>query len=155
MPTRAQIVATARSFIGVPFLHQGRSKQFGIDCIGLPIMVGVELGYGVRMETMGMPVRRCNYSQWPQDCEVLFGMRHWLREIPLGSERPGDVLCLWQAPTRVTPPVACHAAIVTDLPSGLGMIHAYSPNKKVIEHGLDVAWQCKIAGVFLFPDVED
>lgn len=42
--TRDDIVAAARSFMGVPFQHQGRTRA-GIDCIGLVLNVGWQLGF--------------------------------------------------------------------------------------------------------------
>lgn len=40
---RNQIVALMRTYLGVPWRHQGRSRH-SIDCVGLPIVVGRELG---------------------------------------------------------------------------------------------------------------
>lgn len=42
--TRQQLVYTARSFIGCKFSHQGRSRKHGIDCGGLILLAGRELG---------------------------------------------------------------------------------------------------------------
>ena len=54
------IVAAARSWLGVPWRHQGRTRQ-GVDCAGLVVLVGRELGladydttaYGRRPEGQG------------------------------------------------------------------------------------------------------
>jgi cell wall-associated NlpC family hydrolase len=41
---RAEIVAVARSWLGTPWTHQGRLKNVGVDCGGLIIGVGKQLG---------------------------------------------------------------------------------------------------------------
>jgi len=43
MPTRQEVVAAARSWIGVRWQHQGRTRH-GIDCVGLVVVVCRELG---------------------------------------------------------------------------------------------------------------
>jgi cell wall-associated NlpC family hydrolase len=43
MAIRADIVAAARGWIGVPWRHQGRSRA-GVDCVGLIVVVCRELG---------------------------------------------------------------------------------------------------------------
>ena len=43
MLTRARVVAAALDWIGTPFQHQGRTPC-GIDCVGLIINVGRDLG---------------------------------------------------------------------------------------------------------------
>jgi len=60
----------------------------------------------------------------------------------------GDIVCLREN-------FAIHAGIITDLPPGLGLIHAHVFDKKVVEHSLTGLWSAMIAGVFLFPEVED
>lgn len=40
---REQCIELARSYIGTPWKHKGRSRV-GIDCIGVPYVVGKELG---------------------------------------------------------------------------------------------------------------
>ena len=41
--TRGEVLAEARSWLGVPYLHQGRSR-LGVDCVGLLIMVARGIG---------------------------------------------------------------------------------------------------------------
>lgn len=42
--TTSQIIESARSFLGVRYQHQGRSREDGLDCGGLLLVVGRELG---------------------------------------------------------------------------------------------------------------
>lgn len=41
---RAAIIAVSRTWIGTPFVHQGRVKGLGCDCVGIPLCVAEELG---------------------------------------------------------------------------------------------------------------
>jgi len=45
MITRQQIIDTARSYIGVPYAQQGRSREIGLDCVGLLIKIAHDTGY--------------------------------------------------------------------------------------------------------------
>ena len=47
--TRANIVADARSYVGIRWLHEGRSRS-GVDCVGLLCCVGKD--FGVKFEDM-------------------------------------------------------------------------------------------------------
>jgi hypothetical protein len=40
---RSQIVAKAKSFIGTPWKHQGRTRR-SVDCVGLVVAIADELG---------------------------------------------------------------------------------------------------------------
>jgi NlpC/P60 family putative phage cell wall peptidase len=142
MITRDDIVACARTYLGTPFQHQGRIRGLSLDCIGLPICVARDLGI------MDLDSLYRNYSPEPSDDTVLRECKKMLREKSIEQMKPGDVLCL-----KV--PVPCHVAMVTMLPPNIGMIHAYSPNDKVVEHDIDFHWRRRIAGVFSFPFLED
>lgn len=48
MIKRSTIIPTARTYCGVKWEHQGRNKDVGIDCIGLPVLVARDLGLEVR-----------------------------------------------------------------------------------------------------------
>lgn len=142
MPTRSQIIACARGYMGTPFQPQGRLKGKGVDCAGLVLCVckdlGADLPYGEYL----------NYEPYSTDDSVLRACKKVFKEIPLADLRPGDILCM-------RTPVPCHVGMVTDLQPGLGVIHALNSNRKVVEHTLDFHWHRRIAGVFLFPGVED
>lgn len=43
--TRKQIVEAAEKHLGLPFVHQGRCEKTGIDCVGLLVLIGREIGY--------------------------------------------------------------------------------------------------------------
>ena len=85
MTTRAAIVAEARSFIGTPFLHQGRMKGVGVDCIGLVIEVARKLG-------MVAPDFDVNgYGREP-DGTLLDQLAQHLSRTSEAEMKPGDVV---------------------------------------------------------------
>ncbi len=49
MPTKDEIVAAARGWIGTPYRHQGQVKGVGCDCLGLVRGVWRDL-YGAEPE---------------------------------------------------------------------------------------------------------
>lgn len=151
--TRSQIVAAAREYVGTPFQHQGRLKGFALDCVGLVLSVGEDVG---AVDTDGKPFLRGqypSYSSQPLDAFVHeeCKRRMFQMDAPL---KDGDVITL-----RV-PRVPCHVAIVSSVGGVLHMIHAYAgnctktfPNGACVEHVLDSKWSKRIEGVFEFPGV--
>lgn len=144
MATREQIIAAARAYIGTPFRHQGRVKGRGVDCAGLIFCVCQELGVKLPYE------RYLNYEPYSINDGVLHECRFLFKEIGIDQIRPGDIICMHA-------PRACHVGFVSSLPPSLSVLHAWAPNRKVVEHVLSAEWlqQHSIAGAFLFPGVED
>jgi cell wall-associated NlpC family hydrolase len=130
------IVAEARTYIGVRWLHQGRSRE-GVDCVGLPVVclrkIGVELDF-------------TGYTAVSKDEEMLDLCRAHLLPIALAAAAPGDVVVIGFEKQR-------HMAIVGDHPHGLSLIHAFLPNRQVIEARLDSQWSEKIIAAFRFKEV--
>jgi hypothetical protein len=145
MDQRLALLTAARGFLGVPFAHQGRSRQ-GLDCLGL-LMLSAEAA-GLRIDgRMPQAYDQRTYGHRP-DCaylERMLGM--CLRPVSLTHKRPGDVLLL-----RIEGR-AQHLALVSDYPAAgsLGMIHAYAVARKVVEHRLDESWEAAIHGVYSLP----
>lgn len=135
--TRDEIIAAARSYLGVPYLHQGRSRS-GIDCIGLIVRVARDLGLAV----MDAP----NYTRDPEPEKLLGGLAAHLIPVPPGEAQPGDVALfrIHQEPQ--------HTAILTQD----GMIHSYaSPSaNRVVEHGMG-NWRERMVAAYRFPGVTD
>lgn len=145
MAKRADIIACARTYIGTPFQHQGRIKGRAMDCVGLVLCVGKELGLSV-------PDYPLNYDPEPTDDTVLRECKKYLREILVEQMQPGDVACM-DVGGRVVMP--SHTCIISPLAPGVGIIHAYNWIGKVCEHTLDKAWRDRIVAVFQFPGLED
>lgn len=129
----SEIIAEARTWLGTPFHHQGRVKGVGVDCIGLVVGVGRDLGL-VDYDTT-------DYGRIPNPVVMGKGLREHL--IQTDQIVPGCVL--WFAFTQAP----MHLGIVTDS----GLIHAYATAEKVVETGLDEQWVKRTRGVFLFPGV--
>ncbi|MGH6625137.1 MAG: C40 family peptidase [Burkholderiaceae bacterium] len=134
----ADIVAEARSYLGVRWQHQGRSRE-GVDCIGLPIVVS----NAVR----GTEYRTPDYGRTSQDEAMIDACKQYL--LPIGKDelQPGDVIVVGFGRQR-------HMAIIGDyLYGGLSMIHAHLLNRQVVEARLDSVWSGRILAAFRFPGV--
>lgn len=136
---RDQIVAEARTYLGVPFVHQGRGTA-GIDCAGVVIKCAHALGLS------SFDIR--SYRRVPDGKEMLRLCREQMVEIDPATVRPGDVL-LFRGDFRPR-----HLAIVGDHPcGGLSIIHAHYESGKVVEFTLDHSWRSKIVAAFRLPGV--
>lgn len=131
------IVKSARSFIGVPWVHQGRNR-YGLDCAGLIVAVGQNLGIS------GWDVN-FNYSRDPDGRMQphIEERAQLLSELKIGA--------LIMIKIRYAPQ---HLAIVSDYGDNFGMIHAYQSIGKVVEHELIDWWRDRIVGIYALPEVE-
>lgn len=137
LPDRTAIVAAARSHTGVRWRHQGRSREHGIDCVGLLICVGRDLGLcAPDFDISG-------YAKRPE--------MGWLeRELgtylqPGAAGLPGDVMLFAFAGEPM------HVGIVSDI----GLIHCYSLfPRRCVEHGMDDHWKRRRRGCYAFKDLQ-
>jgi len=118
------IVAEARTWIGVPFLHQGRSRN-GVDCIGLVLCVRAALG--PFPEAQGKPT---TYSRTARDASLLSYMTDEC-EQGLEPEPGGIVLIQWPGTQQPS-----HVAICT----GENIVHSYARQRRVLEVGYRAQW---------------
>jgi hypothetical protein len=143
MPSRAEIVAKAREYIGSKFQHQGRLKGHALDCVGLPLGVADELGVvdrgGVRMKRTD----NANYSSQPLDGFVHAECQRRLIEKPICDMKDGDLV------TLRNPIVPCHTAFVSSIRGERYMIHANG--ERCVEHIMNMKWRRRIAGCFTLP----
>jgi cell wall-associated NlpC family hydrolase len=150
MSNRQQVVECARSFIGTPFAHAGRSKGRGLDCVGLPLMVAGELGL---TDTNGQPLNGQLYTAYtpqPVDTIVLDLCATHLRRKGLQDIKPGDILVM------KVPSTPCHVGILTEMHGDqLYLVHAYTGVGKCVEQPVDVRWKRRIVAAFEFPNLED
>lgn len=118
-----RIVAAARAYLGVPFLHQGRSR-LGLDCGGLLIAVARDLDIDI--------VEPGVYSMSPDPALVAQALaRNCIR---VADVQPGDALLFSFAGEPR------HVGLATDI----GVIHAWAGPGKVVEHRLDAAWRRRL-----------
>jgi len=133
---RSAFVADARTYMGVRFKHQGRSRR-GLDCIGLCV---------VAMRALGRPV-------WDSPAYGTTAATQGLREAlvrNLGEPIPnkegmheGDIALM----AFVGEP--SHVGIITDYPlGGFALLHTFAQVRKVVEHRMDEQWLGYIAEVF-------
>lgn len=126
----AMIVAQARTWLGTPFQHQGRIKGHGVDCGGLLIGVGRELGLAVP-ETPA-------YSMSPDPALIADALARWCVAIRRVEMAPGDIgLFSFAGEPR-------HVGIFSDI----GLIHAWAKPGGVVEHRLDDVWLHRLRGVW-------
>lgn len=132
---KKDIIKQARTYLGVPWKHQGRSKN-GVDCVGFLVL---------SFKSIGVPVIDLKgYSRQPDGKKL----KQILDEQPslnlVNNIQIGDILLLR---IRHDPQ---HVALVTDSKtSEFGMIHAYNGGeKKVIEHDLADYWKRKIVAIY-------
>ena len=139
---RKDIVDCARSYIGTPYQHQARLKGVAVDCIGLLMCVGRDLGY------LPPGFDYNDYSRVPDG--VLLKERLDKHLIPIEKEemQPGDVVCVAFGKHPQ------HVGILGDYPYGakLSIIHAAMPPGKVIETRLLFGPVLQYRAAYRFPE---
>lgn len=132
------VVAEARTWLGVRYRHQGRSRE-GVDCIGLPVCIRGELGLPA-MDVIG-------YARASTCSEMLDYCKANMVEVSRADLQLGDILVQMDGAVR-------HMAIVADCAyGGLSIIHAWLPNRRVVECRLDDYFMQTVRGCFRFPEV--
>lgn len=145
--TGADVERHARSFVGTPFLHQGRRKGHGVDCVGLVLCVAEDLGL---VDRDGRKFLRADYYDYGMQPAGRFVHDECAKRLivkPQSDLTAGDVLSL-----RV-PHLPTHTAIVALRGEALYIIHAYNGAGSVVEHILSEPWRRRIIGSFTFPGV--
>lgn len=135
MVTADALIAQARTWVGVPFLHQGRTRQ-GVDCVGLAVAVGLELGL------FDASIDRTDYGRLPTGGRLARELAARCKR--LAKPQPGALLLMvWNRE-----PV--HVALCT----GPTLIHALYTAGRVIEHGFRARWPERVVGSYWMPGVE-
>lgn len=135
MITANAVVAEARTWLGVPFLHQGRSRH-GVDCIGWVASVCAQLGAFVPLQNLPH-----NYARNPQ---ALLSDALRMLATPTTLEVGCLILIKW--------PLAPHASHV-GIYTGKSMIHCYEAVGKVVEHGYSTPWPERTESLWRIPGV--
>ena len=102
--TPEQYIAAARSYIGVPWQHQGRTR-FGLDCVGLLICAAWDCGVEVLTPN--------TYGREPTTGELTSMVRAYCSMV--STQKFGDIITMGLRPT--------HVGILTDGSSPFGLIH--------------------------------
>lgn len=141
MRTPEEVIAEARTWIGCPFLHQGRTRH-GIDCIGQFIVVGRSLG----LVAPDFDYTGYGREPLPGELERVVALNGCVRHD--GEPRPGMmVLIKWHKQPQ-------HAALVGHSGEYETLIHAGGGFSSCVEHRLDAKWRKRIHSVWLLPGVE-
>jgi hypothetical protein len=131
MPTRAQIVTEARTWLGTPFHHQGRVRGVGVDCIGVIGCSAVTCGVDGAAEWMSDPAMH-NYSPQPDPRLLLAACDKYLDRIAVSEAGLADILIMAFAGEPM------HFALISRV-APMYVIHAYAQIGKVTENGAKVA----------------
>lgn len=132
-----EIVALARSIIGVPYRHMGRDTT-GMDCLGVVLRVAELRGY--ELPVVG------EYSRNPSGKRMARLLCKHAIQIRPNMARSGDFLhmAFGRHPQHL-------AIISSDDPTRI--IHADSEVGRVVEHTLSDGWIDRVRGAYRFPDL--
>jgi hypothetical protein len=124
MAGRAEsIAARARSLIGVRYRPQGRSVEFGLDCVGLAAL------------SLGLPPEHvtCSYGLRGNELRALEAEleRHGLAPSQTAAPMAGDLGLFVPGPAQL------HLAVFTDT----GLVHADAGLRRVVERPLPAPWR--------------
>lgn len=141
MTTRAQVVAQARSYLGVPWRHQGRSRVRGLDCAGLIVVIGHDLGLHSHDTT--------DYQREPNGTLFVSHFREALDEINLADAGHGDVVLMRDS---LYP---CHCGILTTDKGKTMLLHAAAGRRRVYEEPYVGDLRDRSVTAFRFRGLED
>lgn len=144
MSTRADIVATARGFLGTPFHHMGRLPGAGLDCAG--VLVCAARALGLVAADFDVPA----YTPTPDGASMLAWCRQYMAPVRYAEMQPGDAILL------ITDLHPQHLALLGDYRhGGLSIIHAASAADppRVIETRLMFSRAQRFVAAFALPGI--
>ena len=115
-------VRLAKSFVGVPFKHQGCNPLVGFDCAGLILYVAHDLGL--------IPCEKQSYSRRPQPNEFRQTMLR-LGCTPIAEPMHGDMIRI------ASPEWPVHIAFYEQDGNDCWIIHAYAKTRCVVRQKVD------------------
>lgn len=134
------IIATARGWLGTPYVHQASVKGAGCDCLGLLRGIWRELK-GRDAETP--PPYSPDWAEATGQETLHQALSRHLGEIPVTQLAPGDI-ALFRMTARGP---AKHCGIVAEKRGTQTLIHARQ-NKCVSEEPFSAFWKMKLAYAF-------
>jgi len=131
---RESIKNFAEKYKGVPFVDQGRDPS-GWDCWG-PILMAFKTCFGVSLPDG----EGYSYQEPKEAARILLEGAGEYPEIPLGAEKPGDVIIF----------KPCHAALVVRRG---WMLNCREQTGTVIERYDNALWQRLIVGIYRYEPI--
>ncbi len=134
-----EIEDEARTWLGIKFVHQGRTR-FGVDCLGLLIQVA-KAKY-----LMPQDFNITSYTRRAHGYDFLaeFVKRDELKRVDKSELQQGDLIIFKD---KLFP---CHCGISTIRYNVSHFIHSHALRKKVTEEKYDFEWKDKIVAIFRF-----
>lgn len=118
--TREEIVKAAETMLGLPFLHQGRNPEVGVDCVGLLVVMGRLINYPELVDAEA-------YRRTPSALVIREVLEANCDEIPLDEVGIGDIYLMRTGGIKPR-----HTAIVYDDVDGERyIIHASRSGVKI------------------------
>lgn len=130
------LIANYREWIGIRFLHQGRSR-LGVDCLGFIAAGAAEVGSNVFLDHLPP-----NYGRDPQSI-LIEGLEKLTRKIDL---QPGALVTVRWPLTQF----ASHAMIYT----GESIVHAFQSVGRVVETQFGDQWRSRMTAAWAIPLVK-
>lgn len=116
------IVEAARRCIDTPYHHQARKPGIGLDCVGLVVCTGRDVG------ALGADFDVHGYSRVPDGFSLMHHLDEQLDTVDRTDMRPGDVICV------AFDGYPQHIGVLGDyVHGGMSIIHASSAAGRVIE----------------------
>lgn len=141
MPSRDDIVAAARRYVGTPYHHQAALAGAGCDCLGLIRGVWRDL-YGIEPEVP--PPYTPDWGEVGSTEFLIEAAHRHLVPLALEAAGPADVVLFRMRPGTI----AKHAAILSTPDR---MIHAQSRDK-VREVSFGTFWRARAVAAFGWPE---
>lgn len=137
------VLATARAWIGTPYLHQSSVQGVGCDCLGLARGIWRALhGY----EPWEVPPYSCDWGEAGAREVLAEAARAALIEVEVGDAGPGTLILFRMAPGAP----AKHCGLLGESVIRPSLIHAYD-RSGVVEEAFNPVWVRRAAFAFLFP----
>jgi hypothetical protein len=116
--TRAEIIERARTFVGLPWRHQGRTAA-GLDCVGLVIAVGSSFGLPYEDKT--------GYGRHALSHEFMHHLRRYLVPLPPSAARLATIGVFREAR------FPCHVGIFSERDGVETLINSRANRRRVVE----------------------
>ena len=156
MINRTSIFETARRYIGVKHLHQGRHPELGLDCIGLVLRVCDDLGlpHHDLPAYSRHPDGRTLVTQFdllvPQQCWTSTPSSPGFDPGKIVEPSPGDIVMFWVR--RAERPT--HLGIVGWKNERLSLIHSDRSFGEAVEHHFSDFWKERALKIYNPPGIQ-